>query len=130
MVFKEVGKEFLSCVTAELSSGDDSVVLQVFCISHLRFFKIYSHAMYLFPRHPLYSPICRMTFEQQDLILSYFNVLSALQVCLSEAKADVRGPIRPAVSSLLELVSKNPRRKKAMIEAEIVSHDTLKRLCE
>ena len=29
MVFKEVGKEVLSCVTAELSSGNDNVVLQV-----------------------------------------------------------------------------------------------------
>ena len=29
MVFKEVGKEVLSCVTAGLSSGDDNVVLQV-----------------------------------------------------------------------------------------------------
>ena len=65
------------------------------------------------------------TFEQQDLILSYPNLLSALQVCLSEAKAEVRGP---AVSCILELVSKNPRRKKAMTEAGIVG--TLKRLCE
>ena len=65
------------------------------------------------------------TYEQQDLILSYPNLLSALQVCLSEAKAEVRGP---AVSCILELVSKNPRRKKAMNEAGIVS--TLKRLCE
>ena len=65
------------------------------------------------------------TFEQQDLILSYPNLLSALQVCLSEAKAEVRGP---AVSCILELVTKNPRRKKAMTEAGIVS--TLKRLCE
>ena len=29
MVFKEVGKEVLSCVTAGLSSGNDNVVLQV-----------------------------------------------------------------------------------------------------
>lgn len=65
------------------------------------------------------------TFEQQDLILSYPNLLSALQVCLSESKAEVRGP---AVSCILELVSKNPRRKKAMTEAGIVT--TLKRLCE
>ena len=65
------------------------------------------------------------TFEQQDLILSYPNLLSALQVCLSEAKAEVRGP---AVSCILELVSKNPRRKKVMTEAGIVG--TLKRLCE
>ena len=65
------------------------------------------------------------TFDQQDLILSYPNLLSALQVCLSESKAEVRGP---AVSCILELVSKNPRRKKAMTEAGIVG--TLKRLCE
>ena len=63
------------------------------------------------------------TFEQQDLILSHPNLLSALQVCLSEAKAEVRGP---AVSCILELVSKNLR--KAMTVAEIVS--TLKQLCE
>ena len=30
MVFKEVGKEVLSCVTAGLSSGNDDDVLQVF----------------------------------------------------------------------------------------------------
>ena len=65
------------------------------------------------------------TDEQQDLILSYPNLLSALQVCLSEAKAEVRGP---AVSCILELVTRNPRRKKAMTEAGIVG--TLKRLCE
>ena len=35
MVFKEVGKEVLTCVTAGLSSGNDNVVLQVFL---LRFF--------------------------------------------------------------------------------------------
>ena len=29
MVFKEVGKEVLSCVTAELISGNDNFVLQV-----------------------------------------------------------------------------------------------------
>jgi hypothetical protein len=29
MVFKEVGKEVLSCVTAGLSSGNDNVVFQV-----------------------------------------------------------------------------------------------------
>ena len=29
MVFKEVGKEVLSCVMAGLSSGNDNVVLQV-----------------------------------------------------------------------------------------------------
>ena len=29
MVFKEVGKEVLSCVTAGLSSGNDNVILQV-----------------------------------------------------------------------------------------------------
>ena len=43
MVFKEVGKEVLSCVTAGLSSGNDNVVLQVFYI----FF-------YVFPPHILY----------------------------------------------------------------------------
>ena len=32
MVFKEVGKEVLSCVTAGLGSGNDNVVLQVFYI--------------------------------------------------------------------------------------------------
>lgn len=35
MVFKEVSKEVLTCVTAGLSSGNDNVVLQVFL---LRFF--------------------------------------------------------------------------------------------
>ena len=65
------------------------------------------------------------TYEQRDLILSSANLLSALQVCLSEAKAEVRGP---AGSCILELVSKNPRRKKSITEAGIVS--TLKRLCE
>ena len=35
MVFKEVGKEVLSCVTAGLSSGNDNVVLQV--ILHFSF---------------------------------------------------------------------------------------------
>ena len=63
--------------------------------------------------------------EHQDLILSYPNLLPALQVCLSEAKAEVRGP---AVSCIHQLVIGNPRRKKAMMEAGIVS--TLKRLCE
>ena len=38
MVFKEVGKEVLSCVTAGLSSGNDNVVLQVFYIFLLRIF--------------------------------------------------------------------------------------------
>ena len=33
MVFKEVGKEVLSCITLGLSSGNDNVVLQVFYIS-------------------------------------------------------------------------------------------------
>ena len=32
MVFKEVGKEVLSCITAGLRSGNDNVVLQVFYI--------------------------------------------------------------------------------------------------
>ena len=32
MVFKEVGKEVLTCVTAGLSSGNDNVVLQVFLL--------------------------------------------------------------------------------------------------
>ena len=84
MVFKEVGKEVLSCVTAGLSSGSDNVVL-----------------------------------------LSYPNLLSALQVCLSEAESEVRGFV---VYCILELVSKNPRRKKVMTAAGIVT--TLKRLCE
>ena len=35
MVFKEVGKEVFSCVTAGLSSGNDNVVLQV--ILHFSF---------------------------------------------------------------------------------------------
>ena len=43
-------------------------------------------------QQPLYSPTC--TSEQQDLILSY---------------------------PIFELVSKNPRKKKAMTEAGIVS---------
>jgi hypothetical protein len=33
MVFKEVGKEVLSCVTAGLSSGNDNVVFQVFFLT-------------------------------------------------------------------------------------------------
>ena len=33
MVFKEVGKEVLGCITLGLSSGNDNVVLQVFNIS-------------------------------------------------------------------------------------------------
>ena len=33
MVFKEVGKEVLSCITVGLGSGNDNVVLQVFYIS-------------------------------------------------------------------------------------------------
>ena len=38
MVFKEVGKEVLSCITVGLSSANDNVVLQVFYISSKRFF--------------------------------------------------------------------------------------------
>ena len=39
MVFKEVGKEVLGCVTVGLSSVNDNVVLQVNFTFLLRFFK-------------------------------------------------------------------------------------------
>ena len=41
MVFKEVGKEVLSCVTSGLSSGNDNVVYQVFYILLLRIVQKY-----------------------------------------------------------------------------------------
>jgi len=104
MVFREIGILVLGRITSGLNSGNDNVVLQA--VSAL-------------------ANLSNGTNEQQDLILSYPNLLSALQICLSEGKAEVRSP---AVSCTLELVTGNPRRKKAMAEAGIVN--TLKRLCE
>ena len=66
VMFKEVGKEVLSCVTAGLSIGN-SIVLQVFYIFLLRIFKNITDTIYLFPRQPLYSPTCRMEHSNKKI---------------------------------------------------------------
>ncbi|KAF8163814.1 armadillo-type protein [Crassisporium funariophilum] len=103
MVFREVGPQVLGRIGVALGSGNDNVVLQ---------------AAYVL------ANLSNGTHEQQDMILSYPRLLSALQTCLA-SKAEAR---RPAVSCILELVRGNPRRRKEMMEAGIVG--TLKRLCE
>ena len=45
MVFKEVGREVLSCVTAGLSSGNDNVVLQVFYIFLFYYFYLFKKSL-------------------------------------------------------------------------------------
>lgn len=65
------------------------------------------------------------TSEQQDLLVRYPHLLETLQYCLSEGSASIR---RPSVSCVLNLIKKNPRRRKDMLDAGIVA--TLKRICE
>jgi hypothetical protein len=63
MVFKEVGKEVLGCITAGLSSENDNVVLQVFYISSYD----YTSFTDTLPRQPLCSPTCRMEHSNNKI---------------------------------------------------------------
>ncbi|KAF5323748.1 hypothetical protein D9619_012877 [Psilocybe cf. subviscida] len=65
------------------------------------------------------------TQDQQDSIMQYPGILSALKTCLEEAPQSIR---RPAVSCVFVLAKSNPRRRREMQEVGIVS--TLKKICE
>ena len=72
MVFKEVGKEVLGCITVGLNSVNDNVVLQVFFffeISYFTFFYILLLTPYTFcaPRQLLRSPTCRMELSNNKI---------------------------------------------------------------
>ncbi|KAF9530698.1 armadillo-type protein [Crepidotus variabilis] len=104
MVFRELGIQILGKLINGMKSHNDDVVLQsTFALANLS----------------------NGTPDQQDLIVKFPQLLPTLQCCLSESNASIR---RPAVSCVLTLTKKNPRRRKDMAEAGIVG--TLKRICE
>lgn len=104
MVFRELGPRVLAKIVEGMRSPNEDVVLQAtFALANLS----------------------NGSHEQQELIVRYPNLLSALQTCLAESTASVR---RPAVSCVLVLAQANPRRRKEMAEVGIVG--TLRRLCE
>lgn len=103
MVFREVPQVLGKLVEGMRSSNEDVVLQSTFALANL----------------------ANGTHEQQDIIVKYPNLLSALQLCLSESTSAVR---RPAVSCILTLVESNPKRRKEMAEAGIVA--SLRSLCE
>jgi hypothetical protein len=61
----------------------------------------------------------------QNAILSRPQILISLRSCLADARVETR---RPAVACILELARKNPKRRKELVDAGIIS--TLKRISE
>ncbi|KAH9484613.1 Armadillo repeat-containing protein 8 [Psilocybe cubensis] len=104
MIFRELGPQVLEKIVAGLRSSCTDVVLQAaFAIANL----------------------ANGSHDQQDMILRFPGMLTSLQSCLAESTSDIR---RPAVSCILTLAQSNPRRRKEMMDAGIIS--TLRRLCE
>lgn len=62
---------------------------------------------------------------QQNAIVTHPRILSSLQMCLADSKADIR---RPALSCVLTLVKSNASTRQYIREAGIIS--TLKHISE
>ncbi|KAJ6617124.1 armadillo-type protein [Mycena sp. CBHHK59/15] len=104
MIFRELGSDvLLRHLTASLAAVDDDVVLQ---------------ATYVL------ANLANGCEAHQDLILAHPQILASLRACLAECKPDIR---RPAVSCILELARTNPKRRRALMDAGIVS--TLRHIC-
>jgi len=105
MVFRELGANvILTHLTTSLVSPEGAVVLQAARVL---------------------ANLANGTETHQNLILSHPQILLSLRSCLADAKVEAR---RPAVGCVLELARTNPRRRKELIDAGIVS--TLRHICE
>lgn len=62
---------------------------------------------------------------QQNLIIAHPYVLPSIRACLAHTKTAIR---QPAVSCILELARTNPKSRREIIDAGIVT--TLRRICE
>lgn len=103
MVFREIPQVLSKLVDGMRSTNEDVVLQSTYALANL----------------------ANGTHGQQDMIVKHPHLLSALQLCLAESNSAVR---RPAVSCILTLVESNPKRRKEMNEAGIIS--SLRSLCD
>lgn len=126
IIFQELGSDLLlSRVTMALGSSDDDVVLQVGTFDPIPLSHSRAHCCWLIQAAFVLANLANGHESHQDLIMSHPKLLASLRNCLADSKAEAR---RPAVACVLELVRNNPKRRKDIIDAGIVS--TLRHICE